>query len=409
MTMAYSPNNPIRKPTKKVKHYTRFEGHPQEHEKTRSFVAKCEISNNDRIDHQPVTGQLKPSTQLTRPKSHEMKIHGYRDRILTLCGSYMTDDHFSMLDQRSLTIIGSMAKNTEISIFSDLLKLAKFCHSHQYPLLPLEDFTFKQYLGELMAAGYKRNTLDRHIASIVRWHTILEMDDPRKSFEVRTRLGEIRQHVKIRSSQKEGLRFKHLVKAYEEFDPRVPRDVADMTLLFFAFDTLCRRSEIVQALWSDIIADLEDGSGIFKLDSSKTDQEGEGAELFIKPITMGLLNYWREMSSNNGMIFRGIYSDGSMGRSLSSKGVARSFKRIAKRLGFLPELFAGHSTRVGAAQEMAARDIPMYKIMLAGRWKEVKTLTGYMKRLNAKKSGSAELNKLLYSDIEPITNLLKHE
>ena len=51
---------------------------------------------------------------------------------------------------------------------------------------------------------------------------------------------------------------------------------------------------------------------------------------------------------------------------------------------------------------MAARNIPMYKIMLSGRWKEVKTLTGYMKRINAKRSGTADLNKLLYSKLEAI-------
>jgi len=389
----------IRKPVKRVKTYTRFQDDPDEVKKTEAFVAKCEVSNHDRIDHQPLSGKLKHSATLTQTKSHAMKIQGYRDQILALCQSHMTSPNFQLLDERSLKIVGSMAKNTEISLYSDLLKLAMFCAAHQYPLLPLPDYAFKQYLGELMAGGYKRNTLDRHIASIVRWHTILEMDDPRKSFEVATRLGEIRQQVKIKATQKESLRFEHLAKAYEEFDPKVARDVADITLLFFAFDTLCRRSEIVQAEWSDIVPDLEDGSGIFKLESSKTDQEGVGEELYIKPITMGLLNYWREMSRSKGSVFRGIYSNGTMADSLSAKGVERSFKRIACRLGFPSELFAGHSTRVGAAQEMAARDIPMYKIMLSGRWSEVKTLTRYMARIQAKKSGSAQLNELLKEEL----------
>lgn len=402
-----SPKSPIRKPTKSAKTYTRFKGDPNEAVKTQNFVAKCQVSNLDRMDNQPLTSKLKQSAKLTQAKSHAMKIQGYRDQILAHCQSNMTAHDFERLDERSLAIIGSMAKNTEISIYSDLLKLAQFCAAHQYTLLPIPDYAFKQYLGELMAAGYKRNTLDRHIASIVRWHTILEMDDPRKSFEVATRLGEIRQQVKVKTTQKEGLRFEHLAKAYQEFDPKIPRDVADITLLFFAFDTLCRRSEIVQAEWPDIIPDLEDGSGIFKLHSSKTDQEGIGEELYIKPITMGLLSYWREMSRSNGKVFRGIYSNGSMADSLSSKGVERSFKRIAKRLGFPAELFAGHSTRVGAAQEMAAHDIPMYKIMLSGRWKAVKTLTGYMKRINAKKSGSADLNVLLNQELKQIEQIGK--
>jgi hypothetical protein len=198
------------------------------------------------------------------------------------------------------------------------------------------------------------------------------------------------------------LRFEHLAKAMLEFHPAIPRDIADMALLFTAFDTLCRRSELVRFEWRDLVHDLSDGSAILKLESSKTDQDGTGAELYVSPITMKLLDYWKNVSTNQGKIFRGIYSNGTMADNLSTKGVERCFKRIASRLDLPSHLFAGHSTRVGAAQEMAARDIPMYKIMLSGRWKEVKTLTGYMKRINAKKSGTADLNKLLYENLEKI-------
>lgn len=403
--MGKSDSAPLKKKVKLAKEYTRFKGDDDEHLKTQQLVAKCRLSNGKRIDRQ--IGSLKPSAILSQSSSHEMKIHRYRDQLMSLLSKQLSNNDFKSFDQRSLEQIGSMAENTETALYSDLLKLVQFCDQHSYCALPLPSYAFDRYLSEMMAGGYKRSTLDRHIASIVRWHSILEMDDPRKSFKVNTRLGKIRQQLKQKSNQKEGLRFEHLVKAMLEFHPAIPRDIADIALLFTAFDTLCRRSELVRFEWDDLLHDVADGSGILKLHSSKTDQYGEGAELYVSPISMKLLNYWKAISSKKGKIFRGIYSNGTMADSLSTKGVERCFKRIATRLELPAHLFAGHSTRVGAAQEMASRDIPMYKIMLSGRWKEVKTLTGYMKRINAKKSGTADLNKLLYENLEQIEETRK--
>ena len=75
-----------------------------------------------------------------------------------------------------------------------------------------------------------------------------------------------------------------------------------------------------------------------------------------------------------------------MSDEISPRGIARAFKRIAKRLGFSEHAFAGYSTRIGAAQEMAERNIEAYKIMLSGRWKDMRMVTRY-----TKKSGMADL------------------
>jgi len=129
---------------------------------------------------------------------------------------------------------------------------------------------------------------------------------------VSTRLGKIRTQIKKAPAQKEGLRFEHLGKAMLEFHPANPRDIADMVHLFTAFDTLCRRSELIQFDWDDLIHDLNDDSGILKLVSSKTDQDGICAALYVSPITMKLLDYWKNVSTNQGKIFREIYSNGTM-------------------------------------------------------------------------------------------------
>ncbi|MGI9286136.1 MAG: tyrosine-type recombinase/integrase [Pseudomonadales bacterium] len=59
------------------------------------------------------------------------------------------------------------------------------------------------------------------------------------------------------------------------------------------------------------------------------------------------------------------------------RGHRGSRTRIAKKIGIDPAVIAGHSTRVGAAQEMVEQDIDAAKIMLAGRWSSLKMVTRY--------------------------------
>ena len=61
------------------------------------------------------------------------------------------------------------------------------------------------YLSNMMAQGRKRSAIDLHVAGLVAWANMLELDDPRASFKVKTRLAEIRKKVKNKCRQAEGL------------------------------------------------------------------------------------------------------------------------------------------------------------------------------------------------------------
>jgi len=78
--------------------------------------------------------------------------------------------------------------------------------------------------------------------------------------------------------------------------------------------------------------------------------------------------------------------------------VARLFKAMAKGAGLSAEQVArisGHSTRVGAAQDMAASDrIEMPAIMQAGGWKSPQMVARYTQRQVARRSGAAKLAEL---------------
>jgi len=349
-----------------------------------------------RIDFQEAD-RITQKVIIRRGMSHETKIAIYRDKIMSLARETIPSEYFDKLDRNSSELLLKYNDNTELAMYSDFLQYMKFCKEMGVCPIPFGDINVDLYLSNMMAKGNKRSAIDRHIASLVKWADILQIDDPRRSFKVKTRILEIRKKVKKKRRQAQALRVEHLVKALEIFNPEIPRDCQDITLLFVGFETLCRQSELVRFDWPEFTLE-PDGTGIMDLESSKTDQDGVGENLFVSKTTASLLLGWKAISNPGNVaspIFRGIYSSGEMGDRLSTRGVQRCFKRIAERLGLEPSIFSGHSTRVGAAQEMVERNIDSAKIMLSGRWKTMQMLTQYSKRIRARKGGIADLTTQL--------------
>jgi len=84
--------------------------------------------------------------------------------------------------------------------------------------------------------------------------------------------------------------------------------------------------------------------------------------------------------------------------ALDPGDVARLFKAMVRTAGLTSEQVArisGHSSRVGAAQDMAASDrIEMPAIMQAGGWKSPQMVARYTQRQAARRSGAAKLAEL---------------
>ncbi len=92
------------------------------------------------------------------------------------------------------------------------------------------------------------------------------------------------------------------------------------------------------------------------LHRSKTDQEGEGAALYLAPATMQALNAIRQDAPDGAPVF-----------GLSASQIARRIKAAAEAAG-LTGRFSGHSCRVGMAQDLAATGTELPALMQAGRW-----------------------------------------
>ena len=147
------------------------------------------------------------------------------------------------------------------------------------------------------------------------------------------------------------------------------RDLRDAAVLSVMSDGLLRISE-ARALTVDDVDFEDDGTGRLLIRHSKTDQEGEGAIMFLGPPTVKRLRNWLATAEiHDGLLFRRVYpGDAMVGDSkMNVDSLREIIKQRCEAIG-IDEGVSGHSLRVGAAQSLAAGGASLVELQIAGRW-----------------------------------------
>lgn len=154
-----------------------------------------------------------------------------------------------------------------------------------------------------------------------------------------------------------------------------------------AYDTLCRRSELVSLQVKDVKVNIKNGieTSSILLRKSKTDQDSTGKWLHLSQRAhLALMEWIKELPKGQEYLMVGIDRGVRISCSnLNSGQVNRIYKRIARNAG-LDELviegISGHSMRVGAAQDLLNSGASMPIIMQRGRWSKTDTVMRYLER-----------------------------
>jgi len=114
---------------------------------------------------------------------------------------------------------------------------------------------------------------------------------------------------------------------------------------------------------------------------------------YLSRETLRWLKIWFEHAKiAEGAIFRRLVGSDKIGGALNPGSIAPIFKRVAQWIGMTARFVAeisGHSTRLGAAQDLAALDIDLASITQAGGWKSLRMPLQYAEKINAARSGMA--------------------
>jgi site-specific recombinase XerD len=290
---------------------------------------------------------------------------------------------------------GSYASNTLRAWKADWNLFLSFCAVHQLQSLPAVPHTVRAFVFDCLRQDKKPATIRRYIATIGRAHRSAKLNDPTRKEAVRLALKEMGRTVPSRQRQARALTWGEIAK-FLEFEPRNLREHRDRALVAVAYDTLCRRQELV-SLRVDDIDYANDGSATILIRRSKTDTEGQGATAYLAPLTVKLLATWlQEARVTAGPLFLRVSGTKTVAEMLTAQVVTAIFRKVGLWIGLAERdvmSLSGHSTRVGAAQDLIALNIDLASVMQSGRWKDSRMPMRYAERVLATRGGMARAAK----------------
>ena len=280
-------------------------------------------------------------------------------------------------------IDGAYAPVTIRAYKSNFENFIKFCDENNMAALPASSEIVANYIKKL-SIQLKSSSIKIAVASISALHNLNSLKDPTQHTDVKIEMRRMYRTLGRYAKQAYGINKDLLDKMVAATDNSL-RGVRDKAILLVAYDSLCRRSELVSLEFEDLIIDSKNEETKLKLRKSKTDPQGIGKNLYLSNEARDVLKEWIIKSKiSSGKLFKGIKANGEIGESLNSSHIGRIYKKIA-RLSMADQLIikniSGHSMRVGGAQDLLLSGASLSVIMNRGRWSKTDTVMRYLEQL----------------------------
>ena len=288
---------------------------------------------------------------------------------------------------------GAYATNSERAMRSDVTIFTAWCSGEERQAIPATPATVAAFI-DTMAASKAPATVRRYVSSVSTFHRAAGLASPAETLEVKAALKRMHRAQGRAQAQAAPLNDVMVARMLTAAGTTL-RDLRNKALVAVAYTTLARRSELVAMLREDLQID-PDGFGTITIRRSKADQEGTGATAAITADAMRHLTAWLDSAGiEAGPLFRSVRKSGRLGETLGEGDVARIFKAMAKAAGACPAedvaRVSGHSTRVGATQDLVRYGADLAGIMQAARWRSPEMPARYSRRLTARRNAAAQI------------------
>ena len=292
-----------------------------------------------------------------------------------------------LLQETIVKIEGAYAPSTIRAYQADFNDFINFCHDRNADALPAQPHLVVQYISKLTGSGRSSASIRRALCGLSAIHRLNRLDDPTKDPDVTLEMRRMYRKLGRSSKQAGSINANTLNKLLLATDESI-RGIRDRALLLVAYDTLCRRSELVSLQVRDVKINPKNGieTSSILLRKSKTDQDSTGKWLHLNQRAHRALIEWiKELPNGQEYLMVGIDRGGRISRSSLGCGqVNRIYKRIARDAGFdklVVDGISGHSMRVGAAQDLLNSGASMPIIMQRGRWSKIDTVMRYVEHI----------------------------
>ncbi|EGZ2904267.1 tyrosine-type recombinase/integrase [Escherichia coli] len=293
---------------------------------------------------------------------------------------------------------GAYAPNTLRDLRLVFYSWARWCHARQLAWFPISPEMAREYFLQLHDADLASTTIDKHYAmlNMLLSHCGLPplSDDKSVSLAMRRIRREAATEKGERTGQAIPLRWDDL-KLLDVLLSRSERlvDLRNRAFLFVAYNTLMRMSEISRIRVGDL--DQTGDTVTLHISHTKTITTAAGLDKVLSRRTTAVLNDWLDVSglrehpdavlfppihrSNKARITITPLTAPAMEKIFSDAWVLLNKRDATPNKGRY-RTWTGHSARVGAAIDMAEKQVSMVEIMQEGTWKKPETLMRYLRR-----------------------------
>jgi site-specific recombinase XerD len=295
----------------------------------------------------------------------------------------MNDTARGCLQATIKKIEGAYAPATIRAYKSNFENFIKYCEEINQEPLPASREAVVSYIKSISDGRLKSASIRMAVASIATIHKLNRLNDPVNDPDVKLEMRRMYRNLGRGSNQAYGINKDLLDKMIAAASDDL-RGIRDRALLSLAYDTLCRRSEIVSLDIEDIIYSNDQIK--IRLKRSKTDQDKLGKILEINNQSkIYLLNWLQKSKLESGRIFRGVKNNGLLTISLNKAQINKIYKKLAGKANVDKEIIkkiSGHSTRVGAAQNLLNSGANLGMRLKKGRWTKIDTAMKYLENSN---------------------------
>ena len=294
--------------------------------------------------------------------------------------------------------------NTLRALQSDWRVFVRFCDRAHYLPLPADPVVVTRFIEEAFGSADARSvaTVERYLTTISRAHTLSNLPDPTRAAQVKAAF----RHLSRGRPEKQprcALRWTHIEYAIRHLNSgNFAWDLRAKALLAVSYSTMARRSELVALTARDLRfnPDTSDGVAIIRMTKVGREEVRYLAQEAMTPLRAWLAH--AEISY--GPVFLRFENTGLVGRrAIQPQEVARIIQRVGRLLNerrsggetvWPVDHLAAHSTRIGAAHDMAAAGIDLTSIMHSGGWTDPKMPRYYTRELAARESGMARMMRV---------------
>jgi site-specific recombinase XerD len=293
-----------------------------------------------------------------------------------------------LFQETIVKIEGAYAPSTIRAYRADFSDFIDFCHDRNANALPAQPDLVVQYIAGLTESTRSSASIRRALCGLSSIHRLNRFEDPTKDPDVALEMRRMHRKLGRYSKQAGGINAETLEKLLEATDDSI-RGIRDRALLLVAYDTLCRRSELVSLRVKDVKINIKNGieTSSILLRRSKTDQDSTGKWLHLSERTYKALIEWmKKLREEQEMLFCGLNRAFDFSENIGAGQINRIYKRIARQAGLNAseiEGISGHSMRVGAAQDLLNSGASMPIIMQRGRWSKTDTVMRYLEHGNS--------------------------